>query len=146
MKFLSSFGISASALTAQRMRMDIIAQNIANANTTRVNGVAQTPYRRKVSVLGQQAPQRSFGDYLSESSSIGGGVAVNQIAEDQSPFKLIHDPTHPDADANGDVKMPNVDTMQEMMDMMSATRAYEANITVLNNSKSMALKALELGR
>lgn len=146
MKFLSSFGISASGLTAQRMRMDIIAQNIANASSTRTaNG---GPYRRRIAVLSAQNAEGSFGSYLSKNmdQAGGGGVRVSQIAEDQTPFKVVYDPSHPDADASGNVKMPNVDTTQEMLDMMSATRAYESNVTVLNSFKSMAMKALELGR
>ena len=75
-----------------------------------------------------------------------GGVKVSGIVEDQTPFKLIHDPAHPDADANGDVRMPNVDTTQEMLDMIAATRAYDSSITLLNATKSMAMKALEIGR
>ncbi|MBC7765484.1 MAG: flagellar basal body rod protein FlgC [Hyphomonadaceae bacterium] len=146
MSFLSSFGISASALTAQRMRMDIIAQNIANANSTRTENGGT--YRRRVAVLSQQNSQESFSSYLSASSqAVGSGVSVSKIVEDKSAFKIVHDPSHPDADPQtGDVKMPNVDIMQEMMDMMAATRAYESNITMLNATKSMALKALELGR
>ncbi len=125
--------------------MDVISENIANSETTRANGVPQTPYRRKVAVLGSATKQLSFNDYLSKYTS-SGGVRVNAILEDNSPFKTVHDPSHPDADENGDVRMPNVDIVQEMIDMMSATRAYESNITVLDAMKSMAQKALELGR
>ncbi len=145
MKFLGSLSISASALTAQRMRMDVIAQNIANANSTKTSNGG--PYRRKIALLNAVSPQGSFGASLSKSmAEIGGGVRVSKIVEDQTPFRIIHDPYHPDADENGDVRMPNVDTMQEMTEMMAATRAYESNITVLNAAKSMALKALEIGR
>ena len=142
MRFLGSLSISASALTAQRMRMDVIAQNIANASSTKTaNG---GPYRRKIALLSSQG---SFSAQLSKSmAESGGGVKVSKIVEDQTPFRIIHDPYHPDADENGDVRMPNVDTMQEMTEMMAATRAYESNITVLNAAKSMALKALEIGR
>jgi len=122
--------------------MDVIAQNIANAGTTKTESGG--PYRRKIALLGAQG---TFGAQLSKSmDASSGGVQVSEIVEDQTPFKIIHDPYHPDADANGDVKMPNVDTMQEMTDMMAATRAYDSNITVLNAIKGMALKALEIGR
>ena len=145
MAFLSSLDISGSALTAQRLRMDIISQNIANASTTRTaNG---EPYRRRVAVL-QQREGSSFQSYLdnANSASSGGGVMVTGIATDMSDFKSEYDPNHPDADANGYVQYPNVDEVTELVDMMAATRAYEANITALNATKNMALKALEIGR
>ncbi len=141
---MSSFDISASALTAQRLRMDVIAQNIANASSTRTEG--GEPYRRKITVLSPQKAKNSFGSYLSKSMASGGGVKVSAIIEDKTPFKIMHDPAHPDADENGNVRLPNVDTTQEMLDMMASTRAYESNITVLNATKSMAMKALEIGR
>lgn len=144
MKFLSSFNINASALSAQRTKMDIIAQNIANAGSTRT--ASGGPYRRKIAVLSSNSGS-NFESYLSNSmDTAGGGVRISQIVEDQAPFKVVYDPSHPDADENGNVLMPNVDTMQEVMDMMAATRAYESNITALNSLKSMALKALELGK
>ena len=141
MGFLSSLDISASALTAQRMRMDVISENIANASTTRT--ASGEPYRRRVSVLAERtgAP---FSDYFDEAR--GNGVIVSQIVEDMSAFNLEYDPDHPDADEQGYVSMPNVDETKEIIDMMSATRSYEANVTVLNAVKSMAMKALEIGR
>jgi len=147
MGFLSSFNISGSGMTAQRLRMDIIAENIANAKVTRTeNG---TPYRRKVVVLSAIGDQgaMSFKDaYRSAARSAAGeGVQVEQILEDPSELVPVYDPTHPDADEDGYYYLPNVDTAQEMVDMMSATRAYEANVTALNAMKSMALKALEIG-
>ncbi len=147
MSFFSSLDISASGLTAQRLRMDLISQNIANANTTRTeNG---TPYRRKVLVFQQRDGNRPFSDYLSDASRAkigGGGVRVLRIVEDTSPLKKIYDPGHPDADQNGYVHMPNVDITTEMVNMISATRSYEANVSALNATKSMAMKALEIGR
>lgn len=147
MGYLSSLDVGASALTAQRLRMDTISQNIANANTTRTeNG---TPYRRKVTVFEERSPSVPFSEYLSQSSKeriIGEGVRVARIAEDMSPLKKMYEPGHPDADENGYVEMPNVDIVTEMVNMISATRAYEANVTSINTSKSLALKALEIGR
>jgi flagellar basal-body rod protein FlgC len=147
MSYFGALDIGASALTAQRLRMDTISQNIANANTTRTeNG---TPYRRKLVVFQEQPQGTSFSEYLTQSSRdryIGKGVKVAAVVEDQSPFRKIYDPGNPDADAEGYVEMPNVDTVTEMVNMISATRAYEANVTSINVTKSMALKALEIGR
>lgn len=147
MGYFSALDASASGLTAQRLRMDIISQNIANVNTTRTeNG---TPYRRKVAVFEEKADTRPFAEYLKDAAGAGeqaGGVRVTRIEEDQSPFKRVYDPGHPDADAEGYVEMPNVDTVVEMVNMISATRAYEANVTAANATKSMASKALEIGR
>lgn len=147
MGYFSSFDISASALTAQRLRMDIISQNIANVNTTRT--ADGDPYRRKTVVF-QERESVPFSQYLSEASKekylAGGGVRVTEVVEDQSPFKEVYDPGHPDADENGMVRLPNVEVVTEMVNMISASRAYEANITAMNASKSMAMKALEIGR
>lgn len=145
MAFLSSLDISGSALTAQRLRMDVVAENVANISTTRTaNG---EPYRRRY-VIFQQKDGASFSDALNRSLSggAGSGVRVTEIAEDPSEFKLDYNPTHPDADEFGYVRMPNVELAREMADMMSATRSYEANITVLNSTKSMAMNALEIGK
>lgn len=150
MRISSSFDISASALTAQRLRMDVVSSNIANAETTRakvVNGEA-VPYRRKEVVLSTNKP--SFADTLD--SAMNGsrnginGVKASAIQEDQEPFKLVYNPTHPDADKDGYVKMPNVDNLKEMVDMISASRSYEANVTALNASKAMITKALQIGK
>jgi len=149
MKLSTGFDISASALSAQRLRMDVISSNIANAETTRgsfVNGQFQ-PYKRKMVVI--EPLQQSFSNVLSQQmneSSAAQGVKVTRIKEDQSPNKLIYNPTHPDADANGYVNMPNVDVTKEMVDMIAATRSYEANVTALNATKSMFVKALEIGK
>lgn len=147
MGFLGALDIGASALTAQRLRMDTISQNIANANTTRTeNG---TPYRRRLVIFEEKSQGVPFSEYLTASSRerlVGKGVKVSKIVEDGSPFKKVYDPGNPDADAEGYVEMPNVDIITEMVNMISATRAYEANVTSINISKSMALKALEIGR
>ncbi len=143
MSFLKSMDISASALTAQRVRMDVIAENLANINTTRT--AEGEPYRRRYVVM-QQREDQTFAGMLdrAKAKSNGSGVRVTEIREDESPFKLDYDPDHPDANEEGYVQMPNVDLVVEMVDMMAATRSYEANITATNAIKSMALKALEI--
>ncbi|XEC97104.1 flagellar basal body rod protein FlgC [Paenibacillus tarimensis] len=150
MKLTNGFDASASALTAQRLRMDVISSNIANAETTRgklVNGRFE-PYSRKLTVMEPIRP--SFADALNGAMAGGskssGGVKVTRITEDPTPPKLVYNPSHPDADASGYVKMPNVDMLKEMVDMISATRSYEANVTALNATKSMFMKAMEIGR
>jgi flagellar basal-body rod protein FlgC len=145
---LGGFDISASALTTQRLRMDVISSNIANAETTRagyVNGKF-VPYRRKEVVLAPVEPK--FRNLLDEklNTAAAQGVQVTAIQEDSTPFKQVYNPTHPDADVNGMVYMPNVDVLKEMVDMISASRSYEANVTALNASKAMFMKSLELGR
>ncbi|MFC3797813.1 MULTISPECIES: flagellar basal body rod protein FlgC [unclassified Cohnella] len=145
---LGSFDISASALTAQRLRMDVISSNIANAETTRASYVDGkfVPYRRK---MVEVAPvDTTFQNMLNDKLDATGaqGVKVTAITDDQTPFKQVYNPTHPDADANGMVSMPNVDVLKEMVDMISATRSYEASVTALNASKSMFSKTLEIGR
>lgn len=143
MAFLKSMDISASALTAQRLRMDVIAENLANINTTRT--ATGDPYRRRYVVM-QQREDQTFAGMLDKARAMsnGSGVRVTEIREDQSPFKLDYNPEHPDANPEGYVQMPNVDLVVEMVDMMAATRSYEANITATNALKSMALKALEI--
>lgn len=133
-------------MTAQRLRMDIIADNIANVETTRT--AEGTPYRRKLAVF-QEKQVTSFRELLKKNkgdATARDEVQVAGIVEDPTPFKMIYNPGHPDADAEGYVAMPNVDIVSEMVDMISASRAYEANITVLNTSKNMAMRALEIGR
>jgi flagellar basal-body rod protein FlgC len=142
---MSLFGgleISASGLTAERLRMDVTAENLANAQTTR--GANGQPYRRKEVVL-QEAPS-SFGATLSKAMGSQGGVHVAGIVEDQTPLKRVYDPGHPDADAQGYVAMPNVDTVTEMVDLISASRAYEANVTAMQAAKQMFSRTLELLR
>jgi len=146
MNLFSSMDISASGLTAERLRMDIIAQNIANVNTTRT--VQGGPYRRKLVVLKEIQPD-SFESILDKVKGkySGKGVEVVQIAEDdQTPLREVYDPGHPDANQNGYVEYPNVNIVSEMVDMISATRAYEANVTAFNASKAMFQKSLEIGR
>jgi flagellar basal-body rod protein FlgC len=145
MDFFTSMDISASALTAERTRMNLISGNLANANSTRTADGG--PYKRKDAVFGVQQVSPSFGATLSRiGAAAPSGVEVAQIVEDTSPPRLQYDPNHPDADAKGYVAMPNVNVMEEMADMIVATRAYEANITAAQAAKAMALKALELGR
>ena len=145
---LCSLDISASGLTAQRLRMDIIAENIANAQSTRSTSGTGQAYQRKVTVMQTRGESTPFSSYLDGARDrfSQGGVAVTQIATDTSPYKLDYNPTHPDANEDGYVEMPNVDTAREMVDMMAAQRSYEANIAALNAFKSMANKALEIGR
>jgi flagellar basal-body rod protein FlgC len=147
MGYFSSMDISASGLSAQRLRMDVISQNIANINTTRTED--GTPYRRKLVVFEEKNLNSPFSNYLSKSSRekyAGTGVRVSRIIEDSTPYRSVYDPGHPDADENGYVKMPNINVITEMVNMISASRAYEANVTAINSTKSMALKALEIGR
>ena len=142
MGFLSGLDTSASALTAQRLRMDVISQNIANIDTTRTD--TGGPYRRKMTVFAEKQGN-SFASHLG-SAMDGRGVYVAAVVDDMSAFKQEYDPTNPDADANGYVLLPNVDETTEMVDMMAATRSYEANVTAFNATKNMVLKALEIGR
>jgi flagellar basal-body rod protein FlgC len=145
---MSLFGgleISASALTAERLRMDVVAENLANAQTTR--GADGNPYRRKEVVLQERAG--SFGASLSAAmgdNASSKGVEVAGVVEDQTPLKRIYDPGHPDADAEGYVSMPNVDTVTEMVDLIGAQRAYEANVTAMQAAKQMFARTLELLR
>jgi flagellar basal-body rod protein FlgC len=150
MSIFDALNSSASALTAQRLRMDVVSSNIANAQTTRAtideNGEYE-PYRRKMVVL--ESDKKNFQHYLEGASGNNKsvtGVKVSRIVEDETPFKLEFNPNHPDADENGYIQLPNIDPLQEMVDLMSATRSYEANITAVNASKSMLMKALEIGK
>ena len=151
MSIFSSMNTTASALTAQRLRMDVISSNIANVDTTRarqVNGEWE-PYRRKSVTLTEDNGQFSsfLNKAMNKKENAGNGVKVTSIREDnQTPFKLVYNPTHPDANEDGYVEMPNVDVLTEMVDLISATRSYEANVTVFNASKSMLTKALEIGK
>ncbi|APC07889.1 flagellar basal body rod protein FlgC [Neomoorella thermoacetica] len=145
MELLPALAISASGLTAERLRLDIIANNLANINTTRTPRGG--PYRREVPVFAERL-QEAMGQLPGQPSSRapGAGVEVAAIVEDNSPPRLVYDPSHPDADANGYVHLPNINIVNEMVDMITASRAYEANVTVLNAAKAMTLKALEIGR
>lgn len=146
MSIFQSLSISGSALTANRLKLDVVSSNIANANTTRgqyVNGEWQ-PYRRKmVEVTPNQTS--SFGNVLEKELSLT-GVRINKIVEDSTPFQAVYDPSNPDSNVQGYVMMPNVDVTKEMVDLMSTSRAYEANVTAFNAGKAMLVKALEIGR
>lgn len=151
MDLFHSLHITGSALTANRLRMDVIAANIANANTTRAEYVdgQWVPYRRKMVVMEPKEHSGRFESFLQQ--ALGRekdlqGVKVTQIVEDPTPYRRIYDPDHPDADEEGFVLLPNVDVLKEMVDLVSATRSYEANVTVMNATKAMYLKALEIGR
>lgn len=145
MSFLSSFNISGSGMTAQKYRLDIVAQNIANAQVTRTED--GEPYRRKMAVL-SSVNTGTFLDALKTATGVvqKAGVQVEAVIEDESALVPVYDPTHPDANAEGYVMYPNVNTAQEMTDAMGASRAYEANVTAFNATKSIVLKALEIGR
>ena len=163
MALFAAFDITATGLTAERYRMDTIAENIANANTTRT--ADGTPYRRKVVVFETQDTQqdrRSFGHVLSEvvgtgraqlnhdrsivsDDLTGYGVKIPKISEDEeTPMNMVYDPSHPDADENGYVTYPNVNTITEMTNLIDANRAYEANATAFQASKSMATTGLRI--
>lgn len=141
MDFLTSFKVTASGLAAQRLRMNLIAENVANANTTRTPEGG--PYRRRDPLLAA----RPFEELMDEQLAAGAtGVVVDRVVVDPNPPRSQYDPSHPDANAEGYVQMPNIDPVMEMVNMMAASRTYEANVTVLNANKAMAMKALELGR
>ncbi|KAI4447758.1 Flagellar basal-body rod protein FlgC [Eubacterium plexicaudatum ASF492] len=148
MSIFQSFGISASGMTAQQFRADIIAENLANVNTTRTED--GNTYRRKVVAFQERGVDR-FDRYLTESrkrgSHIGNGVKVVEVIEDTtSEFIMEYDPDHPDADENGYVSYPNVNLVTEMTNLIDASRAYEANITAFEASKSMAQNGLSIGK
>ncbi|MBC7528205.1 MAG: flagellar basal body rod protein FlgC [Chthonomonadaceae bacterium] len=151
MSFSHSLMVSASGLTAERLRLDTISNNIANVNTTRTPQGG--PYRRQQAIFASRSGNEGFAAFLSEARGgnarrqIGNGVEVTGVVPDMSrDFKVVHDPSHPDADANGNVKLPNVEPVTEMVDMMSSSRAYEAGVTAINAAKQMEQKALEIGR
>lgn len=146
MSFLSSFDISASGMTAERQRLDIASENIANSETTRT--ASGEAYRRKMVVL-EEVPSTSFRtrfNSLLNRTASKGGVKVTQIIEDQRDLNPVYNPDHPDANEEGYVMMPNVDLVKEIVDGMAATRAYEANITAFNAMKLMAQRALDIGK
>ena len=159
-RIFSSMNISASGLSAQRRRMNIIAQNIANAETTRTEEGG--PYRRQVVATSEAPPTtfykyienklhmiRSHGSHIKDEPIQGiipvpTGTQISEVARDPSPPRLVYDPTHPDANQQGYVAKPNINVITEMVDMISASRAYEANLTALNANKDMSRKALEI--
>ncbi|MBW2340089.1 MAG: flagellar basal body rod protein FlgC [Deltaproteobacteria bacterium] len=140
MNFLKSLEISASGLHAERKRMDVIASNLANIETTRTENGG--PYRRKMVVMSPD-PVQNFEEVLRSKAA---GVKIDGIVEDDTPFIRVFDPGHPDADEQGYVLRPNVDVVVEVTNMLLAKRIFEANITAIRSTKQMALKALEIGR
>ncbi|HHV65639.1 MAG TPA: flagellar basal body rod protein FlgC [Peptococcaceae bacterium] len=159
MGLFTAMNISTSALTAQKLRLDLIANNIANINTTNTGETTPAgnpvPYRREVAVFAARPSEDSFGTLFRDARAKlkSEGVQVVRVMEDNSPFRLEYDPDNPDAAQVaepgipvGYVRYPNVNLVEEMIDMISASRAYEANVTVLNASKALASKALEIGK
>lgn len=142
MPLSSAINASASALDAQRARIEVAVSNIANAESTR--GPDGQPYRRRDVVLQAQPVDDPFDEMLGRASAVG--VTVNEIVEDQTPFRRRYEPSHPDADAEGFVATPNVDVPEEMVDMLGAARAYQANLTAINLIRDTIQRALELGR
>lgn len=150
MSMFSAFNINASGMTAQRYRMDVISENVANANTTRTED--GTPFRRKVVTFAEKGSQTPFGRVLGDVTNrrgyggfSGNGVKVDGVFEDtETEMNMVYDPSHPDADENGYVTYPNVNIVMEMTNLIDASRAYEANATAFGASKAMALKGLEL--
>lgn len=141
----TGFDISASGLTAQRLRMDIISNNIANINTTRTPQGG--PYQRQMPIFESRLKELMLDlPVPRENQALGEGVRVAAIVQDSAPPLLVFDPKHPDANADGYVAMPNINIVNEMVDMISATRAYEANLMALNASKGMFNKALDIAR
>lgn len=138
---MSALNASASALNAERTRIEVAVSNLANAESTR--GADGQPYRRRDVVLAA-APGSTFEDALGQAGAIG--VQVVGIVEDQAPFKRRYDPSHPDADPEGFVAMPNVDTPEEMVNMLSASRAYQANLSAIGLMRDLVQKSLEIGK
>jgi flagellar basal-body rod protein FlgC len=144
MSLFGALDISASGLTAERLRMNVTAENLANAQTTR--GTDGGPYKRKLVVLeeaGGSTARPSFGTQLDGAMN---GVKVAQVSQDSAPDRLVYDPSHPDADARGYVHMPNVNPVTEMVDLISASRSYEANVTAMQTAKQLYSKTLDILR
>jgi flagellar basal-body rod protein FlgC len=150
MAFSSTFNVAASGMSAQRVRMNVIANNIANANTTVT--AEGGPYRRRAVTFEAVGGSPRFSQLLKagmEAEQMGGGVRVRRIVEetnDDKAFTRVYDPSHPQADADGTVLRPNIKVMAEMVSLLDATRNYDANVTMLNNLRQMAGKTLEIGR
>lgn len=147
MSFFDAMNISASGLTAQRLRMDVISENIANVSTTRT--AEGGPYQRKTVIFQEMGEKDPFSSVFKDAVRRvhqGQGVRVSKVVEDDTPGSLAYDPSHPDANEEGYVRMPNVNIVEEMVNMISASRSYEANITAVNSTKAMINKTLELGR
>jgi flagellar basal-body rod protein FlgC len=147
MNLFQSLNISASGLSAERLRMDVVSANIANANST--STAKGGPYRRQVALLAPQDNRASFKNIFQASlkkEPPSSGVRVAAIVEDPSPFKQVYDPHHPNASTEGYVEYPNVNIMKEIVELITASRSYEANVTALNSTKSIFLKTLDIGR
>ena len=155
MGFMNTINIVGSGLTAQQLRLDIVAENVTNSQTTRTENGGGA-YRRKMVVFEAVSGRDTFRDAMARASARAvpngssappaGGVRVTQIVEDESPLKIVYDPTHPDADENGYLEMPNVDMVKEIADAMAASRAYASNVTAFNTLKSVLSSGLEIGR
>ena len=152
MAFLSSINIVASGMTAQQLRLDIVGENVTNSTTTRVEE-GEGAYRRKMVVFEAETGRDGFRRAMARASSgmvpnnqVPGGVRVAQIVEDPSPMKLVYDPTHPDANEDGYVEMPNVDMVKEIADAMVATQAFSSNVTMFNTMKTVVTDALQIGK
>lgn len=143
MSIFGAIDAAASGMTAERLRLDVISNNIANVNTTR--SADGGPYRRQFVVFEPRPGDGSFSGAMSRQLQLN-GVRVSGVKKDDSPPRLVYEPGHPDADSEGYVRMPNINIVTEMVDMMTASRAYEANVTAVNVAKSMMLKALEIGK
>ncbi|MBD5098340.1 MAG: flagellar basal body rod protein FlgC [Clostridiales bacterium] len=157
MSFMNSINIIGSGLTAQQLRLDIVSENVTNSQTTRTEN-GDGAYRRKMVVFEAVSGRDSFRDAMAKAangliantatgaSPNAGGVRVTQIVEDESPMKMVYDPTHPDANEDGYLEMPNVDMVKEIADAMAASRAYASNVTAFNTLKSVISSGLEIGR
>lgn len=144
MDLMTSLDISATALAAQRTKVNVISENLANSETTRT--AEGGPYRRKMVVYGSKDMTPSFRSTFEQASRKYTGVEVEEIIESQENFRLVYNPAHPDADPDtGYVQMPNVDTLSEMADMMVAKRSYDASVTAIKNTKDMIRQALTIG-
>jgi flagellar basal-body rod protein FlgC len=144
MDLLQATKISATGLSAQRTKMQVIAENLANVETTR--SPEGGPYRRKMVVLSEKT-ERRFDAVLGRLQEMGSGVEVSEIVPSADDFRLVYNPNHPDADPNtGYVSMPNINLLTEMADMMTARRAYDANVTAMSSTKDMIYRALEIGK
>ena len=157
MAFMNTINIIGSGLTAQQLRLDIVSENVTNSQTTRVEN-GEGAYRRKMVVFEAVSGRNSFREALARAASgmspepntvvnpTAGGVRVTQIVEDESPMRMVYDPTHPDADEQGYLELPNVDMVLEIADAMAASRAFASNVTAFNTLKSVISSGLEIGR
>ena len=157
MGFMNTINIVGSGLTAQQTRLDIVAENVTNSQTTRVEN-GEGAYRRKMVRFQAVSGRDSFREVMSRAAAVGkaapnsgvspnaGGVIVTDILEDDSPMKIVYDPTHPDADEDGYLELPNVDMVKEIADAMAASRAFASNVTAFNTLKSVISSGLEIGR